>query len=116
MSHTSDFFASISGVNIQEPADCITVLEVMISSNNEHVFIRDLSDRTLQIFFDAWWASMNVGSKPPIAWNNSRHASSLRFYLHCGIEESGSPGIIYIIYHQVLHHVSEHGPSSMGQY
>jgi len=39
----------------------------MISSKNECVFIRDLSDPTLQIIFDAWWASMNVGSKRPIA-------------------------------------------------
>jgi hypothetical protein len=44
----------------------------MISSKNERVFIRDLSDLTLQIIFDAWWASMNVGSRWPIAWKNSR--------------------------------------------
>jgi hypothetical protein len=48
----------------------------MISSKNEHVFMRDLSDRTLQIIFDAWWASMNGGSKRPIAWNYSRRAPS----------------------------------------
>jgi hypothetical protein len=53
-----------------------SLLEVMISSKNERVFIRDLSDLTLQIIFDAWWASMNVGLKRPIAWNNSRHAPS----------------------------------------
>jgi len=40
-----------------------SLLEVMISSKNEHVFIRDLSGHILQIIFDAWWASMNVGSK-----------------------------------------------------
>jgi len=56
-----------------------SLLEVMISSKNECVFIRDLSDLTLQIIFDAWWASMNVGSKRPIAWKNSRHAPSWRF-------------------------------------
>jgi len=39
----------------------------MISSKNERVFVRDLSDLTLQIIFDAWWASMNLGSKRPIA-------------------------------------------------
>jgi hypothetical protein len=44
-----------------------SLLEVMISSKNEHVFIRDLSDLTLQMIFGAWWASMNVGSKRPIA-------------------------------------------------
>jgi hypothetical protein len=37
-------------------------LEVMSSSKNERVFIRDLSDLTLQIIFDAGWASMDVYS------------------------------------------------------
>jgi hypothetical protein len=88
----------------------------VISSKNERVFIRDLSDITLQIIFDAWWASMNEGSKQPIAWNASRHAPSWRFYLHCGIEGTGSPGIICIVCHQVLRHPSEHGTSSMGKH
>jgi hypothetical protein len=72
-------------------------MEGMICSKNERVFIRDLSDLTLQIIFNAWWASMNEGSKRPIPLNNSRHAPSRGFYLHCGIEETGSPGIICII-------------------
>jgi hypothetical protein len=38
-------------------------LEVMMSSKNERVFIRDLNDLTLQIIFDAWWISMNVDSQ-----------------------------------------------------
>jgi len=59
---------------------------------------------------------MNVGSKRPIAWNDSRHTPSWRFYFHCGIEETGSPGIICIICHQVLRHPSEHGTSSMGKH
>jgi len=88
----------------------------MISSKNEHDFIRDLSDITLQIIFDAWWASMNVGSKRPIAWNAPRHAPSWQFYIHCGFEESGSPSIICIVCHQVLRHPSEHGTSSMGKH
>jgi hypothetical protein len=88
----------------------------MISSKNDCVFIHDLSDLTLQIIFNAWWASMNVGSKRPIAWNNSRHAPLWQFYLHCGIEETGSPGIICIVCHQVLRHPSEHGTSSMGKH
>jgi len=88
----------------------------MISSKNERVFICDLSDLTLQIIFNAWWASMNVGSKCPIAWNNSRHASSWRFYLHCGMVETSSPGIMFVVCHQVLRHPSEHGTSSMGQH
>jgi len=90
--------------------------EVMISSNNELVFIRDSSDLTLQIIFDAWWASMNVDSKWTIAWKKSRHVPSWRFYLHCGIEETGSPGIICIVCHQVLCRPSEHGTNSMGKH
>jgi len=92
------------------------LLEVMISSKNERLFIRDLSDLTLQIIFNVWSASMNVGSKRPIAGKNSRHAQSWRFYLHCGIEETGSPGIICIVCYQVLRHPSEHGTSSMGKH
>jgi hypothetical protein len=94
----------------------ISLLEVMISSKNERDFIRDLRDLTLQIIFDAWWASTNVDSKRPIAWKNSRHAPSWRLYLHWAIEETGSPGIIYVVCHQVLRHPSEHGISSMGKY
>jgi len=113
LSHRSDVFACSCRVNIEEPAVCFTVSllsavfrvgihtililtamsdsksldtslrEVMISCKNERVFVHDFSDLTLQIFFDAWWGSMNAGSKRPIAWNNSRHAPSWRFYLHC---------------------------------
>jgi len=93
-----------------------TWLEVMISSKHQCVFIRDLSDLTLQIIFDVWLASLNVGSKRPIPWNNSRHAPSRRFYLHCRMEENGTPGIICIVCHQVLHHPSDHGTRSMGKH
>jgi hypothetical protein len=93
-----------------------SLLKVIISSKNDHVFISDLSDLTLQIIFDAWWASMNIGSKLPIAWNTSRHAPWWRFYLHCRIEETGCPGIICIVSHQVLRHPSEHGTSSMDKH
>ena len=104
MSYRSDFFTCSSRVNIWEPAVCFAVsllsavfrvrfhscliptavldwkslntslLEVIITSQNELVFLGDLGDLRLQIIFDAWWASMNVDSKQPIAWNNSRHA------------------------------------------
>ena len=80
-------------------------------SNILCVFIRDLSDLTLQIIIDAWWASMNLGSKRPITWNNARHAPYWRFYLHCEFEQTGSPGIICIVCHQVLQHPSEQGTS-----
>jgi len=93
-------------------------LEVILSSKNRGVFNRDLSDLTRQIIFDAWWASINVGSKRPIAWSNSRHAPWWRFYFHCGIEETRSPGIIGIICHQVLCHPSDrdqlHGETLAG--
>jgi hypothetical protein len=92
-----------------------SLVEVMISSKSKCIFIRDLSDLTLQIICDDWWASMNVDSKRPIAWKNYRHASSWRFCFHCGIEETGSPGIICIVCHQVLRHASQHGTSSMGK-
>jgi len=88
-------------------------LEVMISAKNEHVFIRDSSELTFQIIVNACWASLNVGSKWPIAWNMSRYAPSWRFYFHCGIEETGSPGIIWIVSHQVLRHPSELAIHSM---
>jgi len=93
-----------------------SLLEVMISSKNERVFIRDLNDLTLQIIFDAWWTSMTVNWKLSIAWNNSGHAPWWLFYLHCGIEQTGSPGIICIICHQVLRHPSDHGTGSIGKY
>jgi len=89
-------------------------LEVMISSKNECFFIRDLSNLTLQIIFNGWWALMNVGSNRPNGWNDSRHVSQRRFYLHCGIYRTGSPGMICIVCHQVLRHPSESGTSSMG--
>jgi hypothetical protein len=88
----------------------------MICSKNEPVFIRDLSDLTLAIIFDAWWASMNEDSKRPIAWKHSRHAPSWRLYLHCAMEENGSPGMICIVCHQVLRHPPEHGTNSMGKH
>jgi len=86
----------------------------MISSTNECVIICDLSDLTLQITFDTWGASMNIGLNSPIAWNDCRHACSWHIYSHCGIEEISSPGNIRIICHQVLRHPSEHEISSMG--
>jgi hypothetical protein len=88
----------------------------MITSKNEIVFIRDLSDLTLQIIFNDSWPLMNVGSKQPIALKNSRHAPSWRFYLRCGIEKTGSPGILCIVCHQFLRHPSAHGTSSMGKH
>jgi hypothetical protein len=44
-----------------------SLLEVIISSKNEHIRIRDLSELTLQNIYDAWWASMNIDPNLPIA-------------------------------------------------
>jgi len=94
-----------------------TVLEeIMIASKNEHVFIHDLGDLTLQIIFGAWWASVNVGSKHSIAWNIYRHPPFWQICLRCAIEETSSPGIICIMCHQVLHHPPEHGTGSRGKH
>jgi len=90
-----------------------SLLEVMNSSKNECVFIRDLSDLSLEIMFEPWCISMNVGTKWPVAWKNSRHAPSWRFDLHWRIEATGSCGIICVVCHQVLRHPSKHGTSSM---
>jgi hypothetical protein len=87
------------------------LLEVMISSKYERVFFRNFSAHTVQIIFDHWWASMNEGYLPLIAWNNSRHVPSCRFDLNYGIEETGSPGNISIICHRVPRHSSDHGTS-----
>ena len=93
-----------------------SLLEVIISSKNGRVFIRALCNLTFQIIFNVWWASMNVGSKRPIAWNNSRHAPLWQLDLHCGIEKTGIPVIICIVCHQVVRHPSDHGTSSMGKH
>jgi hypothetical protein len=96
MPHRSDIVASSCRVNGIEPAHCFTVslisvvfrvglpsvqfptpimdskclnsplLMVMICSKSERFCIRHLSDLPLQIIINAWWASMNVGSKWPI--------------------------------------------------
>jgi len=88
----------------------------MISSKNGCVFRHDLTNHTLQITFDAWWASMNVDSKHPIACNIFRHAPSWCLYLDCGFEETGSPHVIGIIYDHFVCHPTEHGTSSMGKH
>ena len=146
MSYRSGFFTCSSRVNIWEPAayfavsflsavfglglpSCLILtvmsnstalntllLEVMTTSRNERIFIHDFSDLTFQIIFDAWWASIKVDSKLPIAWNDSRHAPSWQFYLHCWIEKTGSRGIICIICHRVLCNPSEYGNSSLGKH
>jgi len=90
-----------------------SLLEVTVSSKNEHVCVRDLNDFTLSIIIEAGWASMNVGTTGSIGWNYSRHAPLRRFDFHWAIEETSHCGIISIICHQVLCHPSDHGTRSM---
>jgi len=87
-----------------------------MSSKNEGFLVHDLTDLTSQMIFHTSWASMNNGSKSQIAWMNSRYASPWFFYMHCRIEESSSPGIIYISWHQVICYPSQHGNSTMGKH
>jgi len=87
----------------------------MMSSKNKRVFICDFSNLTSQIIFDARWASINVHLRRPIGCNKSSYAPSWRFYLHCRMEENGSPGSICIVCYQVLRHPSEHGISWIGK-
>jgi hypothetical protein len=75
-----------------------------------------MSDLTMEMIFDAWWASMNKGFEQHIAWDNARHAPWCKLYLHCGIEETGSPGIICIVRYIVLRRPSESGTSSLGKH
>ena len=51
-------------------------LEVILSSKNEPVLMRDLCDLTIHSMFDTLWASMKLDSKQSIAWNNSGHEPS----------------------------------------
>jgi len=67
-----------------------------------------------QMIFDAWLASMNVGSKLSIGYKNSRQVPSWQFVLHYGIEEMGSHGIICVGRHLVLRHPLEHRIISNG--
>jgi hypothetical protein len=87
-----------------------------MSSKNERVFIRDLSNLTIQIIWEDWSVSMNVGLNHAIARNSSKYVPSWQLYLHCGNEETSSSGMRFLICHPVLRHSSEHGTSSMGKH
>jgi hypothetical protein len=45
------------------PSINTSLREDIILSQNRSVFIHALTDLTIHIIFDAWWASMNVGLK-----------------------------------------------------
>jgi len=86
----------------------------VISSKNAPDLICALTDITLQLIFNVWWASKNTGSERPIAWNTSARAPSRQFHFPCGMEVTGSPGIRCIICHQDFRHPSQYMTSSMG--
>jgi hypothetical protein len=88
----------------------------MMSSKKERVCICNLSKLTVQIIVNTWWTSINAGWKWPIAKINSGHTPSWSFYFHCGIEETGSPGIICIVCHEAVCHPSEHGTNALGKH
>ena len=143
MSQMSDFFACSFIIEIEEPAFWFVILlllavsqvelprfliptalsdshylitslpELRVSPEDEGVLFHDLSDRTLPLIFDSWWGSMSVSAKHSVPWNNSSHASSWGFDLHCGNQMCSSAGIICFVFDRVLRHSSEHGPSSM---
>jgi hypothetical protein len=92
------------------------LLKVILSSHTEWGFICGLTDLSWQIIFNTFWASITVGLKCPIAWQNSRHEHSWCFYLQCGIAETSIPGIVCIVCYHVLPHPSAHGTSSMGKH
>jgi hypothetical protein len=93
-----------------------SLLQVIISSKNDLVFIHELSDLKLQIVSETYLASINEGSKLCIAKSNSSHALLWRFCLHCRIDVTGSPGMICIVCHQDRRHPLEYGTSSMGNH
>ena len=59
---------------------------------------------------------MNLDLKFSIDWNKCRHAPLWLFNLHCGIDATGSPGIVCIVYYQAYCHPLEYGTSSMGKH
>jgi hypothetical protein len=99
----------MSGLILFNPS----LLEVVISSPNTHVLIRDWRNLSLLIIFNAWWVSLTVGSWHPIASSNHTQAPCGPLYLHCRMETGGIISIIGIVCHQVLHLVSPPVISSM---
>jgi hypothetical protein len=55
-----------------------SLLEDVISSKNDCVFICDLNALTLQIISDAWWTAMIVNWQLSVAGDNSGYAPSWR--------------------------------------
>jgi len=91
------------------------LFEVIISSRHDFVIMCGLCDLKLQIIVEAVWDVTNVGSKWRIYSANFAHTPSCRLYLHCGIDDTGSPGIICIVWDQVPRHPWEHATSSLGK-
>lgn len=56
-----------------------------------------------------------MGSTCRIDWNKSRHTALWGFSLHCGIENTSCPDIIFNHCHQDHHYPSDHVTSSVGK-
>lgn len=59
---------------------------------------------------------MDVGLQHSIAWTDASHVCLWCVCWDYGILESHSHGIIGIICHQVFHHLSAHGTSTIRKY
>jgi len=70
-----------------------SLLEIIISTKNEQLFIGGLTGLAFQNNIDDWRISMNVVLKYPLERKHSKDALSWHFYLHHGIEQTSSPGI-----------------------
>lgn len=93
-----------------------STLEVICASNGEEVFVRDTTDKTLQMTFDAWWSEMEVVTKKPVYWKGQKTAKAWEFYKQCALTENGSPSIVCIVCHKLLSHPAMTGTSAMSKH
>jgi hypothetical protein len=59
---------------------------------------------------------MNVGWEVPIDRNNSIHTPWGQFFLHWGVELTGSPCNIFKVCNEVYRHLSDHGTRPTGNH
>lgn len=90
--------------------------QVMMTSRNQGIFVRDLSDVTFQIISYDWLAFMNVSLKRSRTWDSPGHEPDWRFNLHCQIRETRNTSYICTVWHELLRPPSAHQTGSMGQH